>query len=67
MNWDAERMVEIFAEALELVCPEDRAGFLDRACRGEPGLREQVESLLRAHDQAGDFLRRPGRNGETGI
>lgn len=41
----------VFAAAAELA-PEARAGFLERACRNEPGLRDEVVSLLAAHDRA---------------
>src|SRR5262249_15398823 len=34
----------------------DRAAYLDQACAGNPALRGRVEELLRAHDQAGNFL-----------
>jgi WD40 repeat protein len=46
----------VFTEALDKATPEERAAFLDRACAGDPALRARVEALLRAHDQAGDFL-----------
>src|SRR5262249_11037966 len=59
-----ERVWSVFDRAAELP-PGDRAGFLDRACAGDAGLRAEVESLL-AHDfatlgpaQAGDFLKSP--------
>lgn len=48
--------VEIFSEALALPVAE-RAAFLERACGGNQTLRAQVEELLRAHDEAGDFLK----------
>src|SRR5262249_3540329 len=54
----------VFDRAAELP-PGERAGFLDRACAGDAGLRAEVESLL-AHDvatpgtaPAGDFLKSP--------
>jgi serine/threonine protein kinase len=55
MNADM-RMKELFAQALEKKSPAERESFLDEACAGEPELRAQIESLLRAHEQAGDFL-----------
>ena len=33
-----------------------RAAFLDRECAGNPTLRAEVDSLLRAADEAGDFI-----------
>ena len=35
----------IFAEALEMKSAAERAAFLDRACRGDPALRAEVEAL----------------------
>jgi len=32
------------------------AAFLDQACAGDDELRREVESLLRAHEQAGSFI-----------
>jgi serine/threonine protein kinase/parvulin-like peptidyl-prolyl isomerase/Tfp pilus assembly protein PilF len=51
-----ERIKEIFAQALEKKSPAEREAYLDEGCKGEPELRRQVESLLRAHEQAGEFL-----------
>jgi RNA polymerase sigma-70 factor (ECF subfamily) len=34
----------------------ERAIFLDGACRGDPVLRQRLEALLAAHEQADDFL-----------
>jgi eukaryotic-like serine/threonine-protein kinase len=39
--------------------PEQRAAFLKEACDGDEALRREVESLLRAHEQAGEFLEAP--------
>jgi len=50
----------IFTAALALDKPEERARYLDEACRGQPGLRQRVESLLRAHEQASEFLEPTG-------
>jgi ankyrin repeat protein len=48
----------IFGEALRLKTPAECAAYLDQVCAGNPGLRQEVESLLSAYDkaQAGDFL-----------
>jgi len=45
----------------------ERADYLRRVCGGDEALRARVEELLRAHEEAGDFLKQaladsPGRN-----
>src|ERR671937_2803915 len=49
----------IFAEALEKRSPEERAAFLDGACGHDAALRARLENLLRSHERAGSFLRKP--------
>jgi len=39
--------------------PEERDGFLRRACGGDSVLEREVRSLLTAHRDAGDFLESP--------
>jgi serine/threonine protein kinase/tetratricopeptide (TPR) repeat protein len=46
----------IFAEALRFSAAAERAAYLDKACAGNQTLRQEVESLLNAFAQAGDFL-----------
>lgn len=36
--------------------PEERDAFLARACQDNPALRNDVESLIVSHDQAGDSI-----------
>jgi predicted ATPase/serine/threonine protein kinase len=56
MNPDQyERVGQLFHAALELP-PGGRAAFLHAACASDEGLRREVESLLAAHEQAGDFV-----------
>ena len=43
----------LFAEALERADPQERAAFLDEACRGDAALRERIERLLAQHRHAG--------------
>jgi hypothetical protein len=50
---------ELFLRALDLPGPAERSAFLDEACRADPDLRGQVESLLAAGDRAGSFLENP--------
>jgi len=47
---------DIFAEALRLTNPAERAAYLDRACAGKPALRQEVESLPSVCALAGDFF-----------
>jgi eukaryotic-like serine/threonine-protein kinase len=44
------RVRSLFTQAADLA-PQERSAFLDAACRGEPGLRAEVEELL-AYDAA---------------
>jgi eukaryotic-like serine/threonine-protein kinase len=54
-----EQSVEqLFGAALDHR-PEDRRAFLDRACASAPELRQRVEELLLADEQAGNFLEQP--------
>jgi serine/threonine protein kinase/Tol biopolymer transport system component len=66
-NPSGARLREVFAEALERQSPEDRQRYLDEACAGDPQLRSCVESLLRSHEQAGDFLARNAHGEEISL
>src|SRR5262245_59046820 len=57
-DWNP-RANDLFLRAAEISSPVDRAQFLDRECRVEPGLREQVESLLAVSAKLGTFLGEP--------
>src|SRR5262249_8808815 len=50
---------ELFANALMLSGPEERAAYLDGACAGDARLRAGVEALLRAYDSDPGFLEQP--------
>ncbi|HEY6120526.1 MAG TPA: protein kinase [Pyrinomonadaceae bacterium] len=50
-----ELIDRIFQSALDLD-PERRPGFLEEVCSGDADLRAEVESLLFAHEQAGNFI-----------
>ena len=52
------RLKDLFEAALELD-PSARAGFLDRACSEDPGMRDEAEALLRHHESGDGFLERP--------
>ncbi len=53
-NWE----VAVLNAALELPTAE-RAAYLDGVCAGDPALRQRVEALLEAHEQAGSFMDAP--------
>jgi serine/threonine protein kinase/tetratricopeptide (TPR) repeat protein len=55
-RWQQAR--QILNEALERE-PDERRGFLAEACSGDASLRQEVEALLLAHEQAGSFLNVP--------
>jgi serine/threonine protein kinase/regulation of enolase protein 1 (concanavalin A-like superfamily) len=50
---------DIFAAAIQITDPVARAAYLEQACGGDTNLRRRVETLIRAHGSAGDFLARP--------
>jgi hypothetical protein len=56
MNLPEPDLKAIFCEALDLAAGPERLAYLDEVCRGDATLRLQVESLLKAHDEAGGFL-----------
>jgi hypothetical protein len=53
-----QRVQAVLDEALQ-ADPAARSPYLDRACSGKPSLRREVESLIAAHETAGDFMERP--------
>ncbi|MFC1792770.1 protein kinase [Planctomycetota bacterium] len=50
---------DIFHKAIEITDSAERAAYLDEACKGDQKLRSEVEELLRALENAGDFLEFP--------
>src|SRR3979409_223594 len=50
---------DIFLAALECGSAEERRAYLDAACADDAVLRERIEALLSAHEDAGSFLERP--------
>src|SRR6188768_2624893 len=53
----ADRLIEVFNEAKTRPAGAERDGFLAEACGDDAELKEQVLSLLQAHDGAGEFLK----------
>ena len=50
---------EIFLALLEVTTPDERRAYLEEHCAGDTTLRDEVEALLTADEQAGGFLRTP--------
>lgn len=53
---DSPQLKTVFSEALIRQDGPERAAYLDEACRDDPGLRAQVETLLNDHERIGRFL-----------
>jgi WD40 repeat protein len=49
----------VFDHALEMESPAQRQAYLDAVCAEAPALRQQVEALLKAYAEAGNFLESP--------
>jgi hypothetical protein len=58
MTIPPDRELAVFSDARRLPAQE-RAAFLDKACAGDAALRQRVEELLQASDEAGAFLQSP--------
>src|SRR5262245_58690191 len=58
MKEPAEREVDVFSAARRLPAGE-RVAYLDEACAGDKALRQHVEGLLRASEEAEGFLQGP--------
>src|SRR5262245_42730485 len=56
MGANASDVKSIFGKAMDLPSPAERAAYVEEACRGDPRLRDEVESLLRAAQDAGGFF-----------
>ncbi|MCA1626390.1 MAG: protein kinase [Acidobacteria bacterium] len=53
-----QHLKPLFHSALEQQ-PRERAAFLNQACAGDAQLRAELESLIAAHEQSGEFLDAP--------
>ncbi len=53
-----QQINELYHDALELDANR-QATFLNQACSGDAGLRDEVQSLIASHDQAGSFIAEP--------
>jgi serine/threonine-protein kinase len=52
MNDPIDREVAVFSAARRLPAGE-RAAYLEEACAGDAALRQRIEELLRANEEAG--------------
>jgi len=58
MKAEWRQIEEVFLAALDQPA-ENRGNFLETATVGDPGLRAEVEAMLRSYDEAGDFIEEP--------
>jgi tetratricopeptide (TPR) repeat protein len=59
MSVEANRESAILEAALQIRAHEERAAYLDKACAGDPGLRQRVETTLRAQAPATESFEEP--------
>src|SRR5262245_17077036 len=59
MNEADRHLMTVFLAALERESAEERAAYLDEACRNDSAIRARVDALLLAHEHAAGFLERP--------
>ncbi|MHC5001232.1 MAG: protein kinase domain-containing protein [Planctomycetota bacterium] len=60
MSNEADKKEEtIYYEALKITSPRERSDFLKKACGEDSQLLSRVEALLKASEEAGDFLEVP--------
>ncbi|WP_157369920.1 protein kinase domain-containing protein, partial [Zavarzinella formosa] len=62
MTNNSSSVESLFFAAIEKPTDAERAAYLDSACAGNPGLRQQVEKLLKADSRMGKFLQEPAAN-----
>jgi eukaryotic-like serine/threonine-protein kinase len=65
MNPAGPDLKAIVCEAADHAAGLERSAYLDRVCHGDAALRQQVESLLKARDEAGGFLGSPAKGPEV--
>ncbi len=49
----------VFAAALDIADPVERAAYLDAACGGDAALRKHLDELIAAQEKLGSFLAKP--------
>ena len=60
LEFKLKEIEEIYHAALEKEAGMERSTYMDTACRGDAALRKQIEVLLKANEEAADFLENPG-------
>ncbi|UCD51368.1 MAG: protein kinase [Phycisphaerales bacterium] len=65
MGTEGPNPEEILQKAVEIINPAERAAYLEQACGGDGALRAEIESLLKAHQEAGTFLDAPALDREV--
>src|SRR6266481_8404918 len=50
------KVINRLFEAAAALAPTERRIYLEKACRNNPSLRQEVESLLAEHNRPGPFL-----------
>ena len=66
MGTNAADVKSIFGKAMDLQSPAERAAYLDEACGDNARLRDEVESLLKAGQEARGFFEALGDGILTG-
>jgi serine/threonine protein kinase/formylglycine-generating enzyme required for sulfatase activity/tetratricopeptide (TPR) repeat protein len=59
MSENSPNLESLFLAALEIASADERRAFIERTCGADHELQEEVEKLLRSHEQAGSFLDHP--------
>ncbi|MCC6907095.1 MAG: serine/threonine protein kinase [Phycisphaerales bacterium] len=67
MNADTVRRERGIFEAAREMSSAAREEYLERACGGDATLRQRIESLLQADDQAGSFLESPAFSSDPSL
>ena len=59
MGQEIKKLKALFSRALEIDDSEERSAYLRKACKGDEKLIAEVEDLLKANQEAGNFLEEP--------
>ncbi|MHC4680696.1 MAG: serine/threonine protein kinase, partial [Planctomycetota bacterium] len=64
MGQELQKVKAIFVKALDIQGTEERKQYLRKACKGDDKLQAEVEALLEAKKEVGDFLELPVVNAD---